>query len=62
MMYKYFISFHHSGRGRSGLGNTEVTIDFKIGGIKDIQEIGKRIATELDIDNVVIINYQLFDK
>lgn len=60
-MYHYFISFSHRTNGNIGVGNTELTIDCKITGIDLIKELSKIIERDLFVNNVVILNFQLFE-
>ena len=60
-MYHYFISFSHVTNGKLGFGNTDLTLDRKITGIDILNKIKKDIEKNCFVNNIVILNFRLFE-
>lgn len=60
-MYHYFVSFSHVTNGNMGFGNTDLTLDKKITGMDILKEITKYIEKKSFVNNIVILNFRLFD-
>lgn len=60
-MYHYFVSFSHVTNGNSGFGNTDLTLDRKITGIDILKEITKNIEKNFFLNNVVILNFRIYE-
>lgn len=60
-MYHYFVSFSHVTNGNMGFGNTDLTLDKKITGMDILKEITKYIEKKCFVNNVVILNFRLFE-
>lgn len=60
-MYHYFVSFSHVTNGNIGFGSTDLTLDKKITGMDILKEITKYIEKKCFVNNVVILNFRLFE-
>lgn len=56
LKHKYFVSFAHS----KGFGNTVIPSSSRIKSIADIQTLQKDMSELLDVEEVVILNWQEF--
>ena len=57
-MYYYFVSFAH----RHSFGNSCIHRDRPITTAKDIDELTNVISKQLEVSDVIILNYQLLKK
>lgn len=61
-MYHYFISYSHVTNGNLGFGSMDLTLDRKITEMDVLKEITKYIEKNCFVNNIVILNFRLFEE
>lgn len=62
-MFKYFVSYSYMRNdGTSGFGNCQIMTEAKITGFERIEEISTAIKNNNKFDNIIIINWRLFEE
>ena len=62
MKYHYFVSYYFTNNHSTGTGMIDVTNSPRIKSYKDLEMLTSKIAELLNIEQVVILNYQLIRK
>jgi len=61
-MYHYFISYSHVTNGKLGFGSMDLKLNRKITEMDVLKEITKYIEKNCFVNNIVILNFRLFEE